>query len=240
MRQFANLENLDELKTSILQCGIINPITIRPLENGQYEIVAGIRRFLAAQSAGLTQIPCVIMNTTDLDSDKIKIHENIFREDINPVDEGKFYSHLQEKYKLTISDLSRLTRKSESYIYERIKILNADEKILAALEAEHIKLSVAEELAKISDEKTRQYYLTLAIEQGITSNTARTWRINWEIEIGLKSPPIMPTTEQKKEIEKAIFTDSCLVCRCAIELHLRRVIVVCPSCHDLILSPPQK
>jgi len=240
MRQVANLENLEELTQSIRECGIINPIMVRKSESGKYEIVAGVRRFMAAQAAHLAHVPVVISKLDDIGSDKIKIHENIYREDINPTDEAIFYSKLIEKYSLSKKQIADLVKKSESYISTRIDLLGAPNEIAAAVQGEQINLSVALELAKISDEQTRKYYLGIAIENGITINTARTWRINWEIESGIKPIPVEPTADQKNEIQRAIFTDTCAACRNIVQLHERRILILCPSCHQIITNPPQR
>lgn len=240
MRSVANLENLDELTQSILECGVINPITVREIKKDKYEIVAGVRRYLAAKAAGLSQIPVMLTTLKDINIDKLKIHENLFRKDVNPYDEALFYSSLIEKYKLSKHDIAKLLNKSESYVISRLDLLAAPTEVSSAVAGGQINLSVALELARIADDSTRKYYLQLAIENGITLNTARTWRTNWEIESGRKPVPTEPTTEQKNEISRAIFTDTCAACRNTVQLHERRILIVCPSCHQIIANPSQR
>ncbi len=239
MRQVASLENLEELKNSLGKCGLINPITVKQIKKDKYEIVAGVRRYLAAKALGWTQIKVTILKLTELESDTLKIHENIYREDVNPYDEAIFYQSLITKHGLSQSDIASLVKKSDTYISTRLNLLGTYPEITAAVQAEQINISVALELARISDEQTRKYYLTLAVENGITLNTARTWRTNWEIDSGRKPPPVEPTSEQKKEIQSAIFTDTCAACRNIVQLHERRILIVCPSCHQIIINPPR-
>lgn len=239
MRQITNLEGLEELTNSIRDCGLINPITVNKIKDGKYEIVAGVRRFLACKNAGLVHIPVSIVKVSEMEIDKLKIHENIYREDVNPYDEAIYYQSLISKYNFSKTDLGRIVKKSEAYISSRLELVAAPEEISAAVQSEQINISVAAELSKIADEQTRKYYLQLAIENGITINTARTWRINWEIESGRKPIPVEPTTDQKREIERAIFTDSCAACRQTVQLHERRIIIVCPSCWEIITNPPR-
>lgn len=240
MRKIANLENLEELTNSVRKYGVINPISVKQIKKDKYEIIAGVRRYLASKAAGKTDIRVTIFDLSELDNDMIKVHENLYREDVNPTDEAVFYSSLIEKHKLTKSEIAKMINKSEAYVTTRLELLSAPPEVAAAVQSEQINISVALELAKISDEQTRKYYLTLAIENGITLNTARTWRTNWEIEAGRRPVPIEPTTQQKSEIQRAIFTDTCAACRNTVQLHERRIIIVCPSCHQIITNPPLK
>ena len=100
-RQNFKEEKLEELANSIRKNGIIQPIPVRPSKSspGKYEIVAGERRWLAAQRAGLHEIPITILDLSDVESLEVAIVENIQRDDLNPIEEAKGYKRLNEEFK---------------------------------------------------------------------------------------------------------------------------------------------
>ena len=100
-RQNFSEEKLQELANSIKKNGIIQPIAVRPSKssNDKYEIVAGERRWLAAQRAGLHEIPVTILNLSDVESLEVAIVENIQRDDLNPIEEARGYKRLNDEFK---------------------------------------------------------------------------------------------------------------------------------------------
>ena len=117
-RQNFKEEKLEELANSIRKNGIIQPIAVRPDKSnlGKYEIVAGERRWLAAQRAGLHEIPVTILDLSDVESLEVAIVENIQRDDLNPIEEAKGYKRLNEEFKYDHESISKLMSKSRSHI----------------------------------------------------------------------------------------------------------------------------
>jgi len=109
-RQHFSEEKLEELVNSIKKNGIIQPIAVRPIksENGKYEIVAGERRWIAAQRAGLHEIPVRILDLSDVESLEVAIVENIQRDDLNPIEEARGYKRLNEEFKYDHESISKL------------------------------------------------------------------------------------------------------------------------------------
>ena len=97
-RNFFDERKIDELAQSIKKNGLIQPIAVRPGKKGEYEIIAGERRWLAAQKAGLHQVPVVVLNLNDIQSLELAIIENIQREDLNSIEEAKGYNRLMEEF----------------------------------------------------------------------------------------------------------------------------------------------
>ena len=95
-RKHFSKESLDELTNSIKERGVIQPIVVRPdkVNNGKYEIIAGERRWLASQKAGLHEVPVVILDVDDIKSLEFAIVENVQRQDLNPIEEAKGYQRL--------------------------------------------------------------------------------------------------------------------------------------------------
>ena len=111
-------ENLEELTNSIKEQGVIQPIVVRPdkVNEGKYEIIAGERRWLASQNAGLHEVPVVILNIDDVKSLEFAIVENVQRQDLNPIEEARGYQKLVDDFNYNQDKLSKFIGKSRSYI----------------------------------------------------------------------------------------------------------------------------
>ena len=135
-RQYFSEEKLKELANSIKKNGIIQPIAVRPnkIENGKYEIVAGERRWIAAQRAGLHEIPVTILDLSDVESLEVAIVENIQRDDLNPIEEARGYKRLNEEFKYDHESISKLMSKSRSHISNTLRLLTLPSDVIAMLE----------------------------------------------------------------------------------------------------------
>ena len=135
-REIFNEEKLTELSNSIKKNGVIQPIAVRPKksEPGKYEIVAGERRWLAAQKAGLHDIPVNILELSDVETLEVAIVENIQRDDLNPIEEAKGYKRLSEEFNYDHESISKLMSKSRSHISNTLRLLTLPSDIVAMLE----------------------------------------------------------------------------------------------------------
>ena len=134
-RKNFNKENLEELTNSIREQGVIQPIIVRPdkTNDGKYEIIAGERRWLASQNAGLHEIPVVILDVDDNKSLEFAIVENVQRQDLNPIEEAKSYQRLINDFNYNQEKLSKFIGKSRSYIANSLRLLGLPEEVLAML-----------------------------------------------------------------------------------------------------------
>ena len=135
-RQHFSEEKLEELSNSIKKNGIIQPIAVREskLQSGKYEIVAGERRWLAAQRAGLHEIPVTVLDLTDVESLEVAIVENIQRDDLNPIEEARGYKRLNEEFKYDHESISKLMSKSRSHISNTLRLLTLPKDVVSMLE----------------------------------------------------------------------------------------------------------
>jgi ParB family chromosome partitioning protein len=147
-------ENLNDLTNSIKEQGVIQPIIVRKskLENSKYEIIAGERRWLAAQKAGLHTIPVVITDVDDLKSLEFAIIENVQRHDLNPLEEALGYKRLIDEFSYDQEKVSRFIGKSRSYITNSLRLLNLPQEVLNFIEqkklsAGHAKILVGHDNA---------------------------------------------------------------------------------------------
>ena len=135
-RETFNEFKLDELANSIKKNGIIQPIAVRlkKSEPGKYEIVAGERRWLAAQKAGLHEIPVNVLDLSDVESLEVAIVENIQRDDLNPIEEAKGYKRLSEEFNYDHENISKLMSKSRSHVSNTLRLLTLPKDIIGMLE----------------------------------------------------------------------------------------------------------
>ena len=135
-RKSFSKENLEELTNSIKEQGVIQPIVVRPdkTTSGKYEIIAGERRWLASQNAGLHEVPVVILDVDDVKSLEFAIVENVQRQDLNPIDEARGYKRLVDDFNYNQDKLSKFIGKSRSYIANSLRLLSLLEKILLMVE----------------------------------------------------------------------------------------------------------
>ncbi len=149
-------EKLEELANSIKKNGIIQPIAVRPnkTDTGKYEIVAGERRWLAAQRAGLHEIPVRILDLNDAESLEVAIVENIQRDDLNPIEEARGYKRLNEEFKYDHESISKLMSKSRSHISNTLRLLTLPNDIVAMLEEGSLTSGQARPLIGISNAST--------------------------------------------------------------------------------------
>jgi ParB family transcriptional regulator, chromosome partitioning protein len=135
-RQYFSEQKLEELANSIKKNGVIQPIAVRQSKSdtNKYEIVAGERRWLAAQRAGLHEIPVNILELSDLESLEVAIVENIQRDDLTPIEEARGYKRLFDEFKYDHEDISKLMSKSRSHISNTLRLLNLPKDVIAMIE----------------------------------------------------------------------------------------------------------
>jgi len=133
-------ESLEELANSIRERGVIQPIIVRPNKSleGKYEIIAGERRWLASQNAGLHEIPVVILNVDDVKSLEFSIIENVQRQDLDPIEEARGYQRLIDDFNYNHDKLSKFIGKSRSYIANSLRLLSLQEEILLMVEQRNL------------------------------------------------------------------------------------------------------
>ncbi len=122
---------LADLADSIRQHGIIQPLTVRKLSSGYYQIIAGERRWRAARMAGLTQVPAVVIEADDRKAMELAMIENLQREDLNPMEEAEGYRVLMEQYNLTQDAAAQTVGKSRSAVANALRLLNLSDEVRA-------------------------------------------------------------------------------------------------------------
>lgn len=127
-------EALEELAASIAQRGVIQPIIVRPMDNGRYQLVAGERRWRAAQKAQLHEIPALVRNLSEREVMALALIENLQREDLNPIEEARAYNRLAELEGMTQAEIARMVDKSRSHVANFQRLLALPEEVIGMVE----------------------------------------------------------------------------------------------------------
>lgn len=145
--------SLEELTNSIREQGVIQPIVVRPdkLSEGKYEIVAGERRWLASQNAGLHEVPVVILDIDDVKSLEFSIVENVQRQDLNPIEEARGYQRLINDFNYNQEKLSQFIGKSRSYIANSLRLLSLPKEVLLMVEQGNLSAGHARSLIGLAN-----------------------------------------------------------------------------------------
>ena len=146
-------EGLEELTNSIKEQGVIQPIVVRPDKSseGKYEIIAGERRWLASQNAGLHEIPVVVLNVDDVKSLEFAIVENVQRQDLNAIEEARGYQRLVDDFNYNQEKLSQFIGKSRSYIANSLRLLSLPEQVLLMVEQGNLSAGHARSLIGLNN-----------------------------------------------------------------------------------------
>ena len=170
-RKVFRQESLEELAESIRQHGILQPLSVRRIGTA-YELIAGERRLRAAQLAGLTEIPCIVMTRDDRESGMAAMVENLQRQDLDFVEEARGISYLMEKWSLSQDQMAKIMGKSQSAVANKLRILRHSPQVLDALRAANLTERHARALLKIPNEQ--QKMAAIATISQLDMSVART------------------------------------------------------------------
>ncbi len=151
-----NEDTLQELANSVTEHGVLQPILVRPLEGGRYQLIAGERRWRASKLAGLETIPALIEDIDDDTALEIAIIENLQREDISPLDEAAMYDRMVHEHGYSIRKLADKLGKDKGYLENRLRLADAPPEVRELVSLRKDTLSHAYELMKVDDPKKRR------------------------------------------------------------------------------------
>ena len=164
-RKYFNRASLEELSASILSYGVLQPITVRKMSGGYYELVAGERRLRASELAGLTTIPAILLQVSDSDSAALAFIENIQRQNLSFLEEAEGYRSMMEDYGLTQEELAVKLSKSQSSIANKLRVLKLEEPVKRMLLEYHFTERHARALLKLPDEESRLMMLQRMVRE---------------------------------------------------------------------------
>jgi len=228
-----DLDEVSELAKSISETGLIQPILLRP-DGDRYEMVAGQRRFLAHQQLELSTIKSIVRIMTDREAAVLRATENLSRVNLTQIEEAAVYSNLINGHEMTIDQVAQKMGISAGVVKRRLDLMKMPPQLQKAIHSGQIVVGVAEELWRISDPGDMDYYLGLAIENGITRSVARQWVDDWAKQKraatftgergGGDSPPYL---ERPHYI-------TCGICDGPSRIEEATSIMICQDCQELI------
>lgn len=168
-RQIFTEEEIEALRSSIEQSGVIQPLLVRRTkERGQYEIVAGERRYRAAQKAGLTSVPVVVKELSDKDAFALSIVENVQRENLNPIEEARAYKRLIDEFGDSQTEVAKRVGKDRATIANLLRLLNLNDKVLNLLQNGKLSAGHGRALASLSEPAMQNSLAQRVILQGLS------------------------------------------------------------------------
>ena len=207
-REF-NEEELQALADSITVHGVIQPLTVREMPNGYYQIIAGERRWRAARIAGLSDVPVVVIEADDKKAMELALIENLQRQDLNPVEEAMGYQTLMEEYGLTQEDAAKQVGKSRPAVANTLRLLSLTPEVLEKLKLGQLTAGHARAILTLKSEKKQIEAAQKIISLALSVRQAETLCKNM-----LKEKP------QQKEITFAV--DYVAECEKSLSKHLGR------------------
>lgn len=202
-------EKLNELADNIRQHGVLQPILVRPTGEDRYMIVAGERRWRAARIAGLSEIPVLVRELSDLEVAQISLIENIQREDLNPIEEAKALKRLSDEFGMTQEDIARIVGKSRSAVTNSIRLLKLIPQAQEAVAQKHISIGHAKVLCGVEDKEQQQILLMQALDEGMSVRRFEE-HVNKVISGGYKQEADKRAADKSegRKSKKAVFGDS--------------------------------
>lgn len=199
-RKRFNEERLDELVNSIREKGVIQPILVRPVEN-RYEVVAGERRWRAAQKLNLEDMPAIIKkDITDANSLEISLIENIQREELNPIEEASAFQELIDKFEYTLDKVGQMMGKDKTTIANSLRILALAKEIRDFVEEGKLSRGHAKALLSITSEQKRKTIAARIVRKGLsvreTENLAQRFGETKPKKSSYKDPEVSSLEEQ--------------------------------------------
>ena len=208
-RQDFDEEELAALSESIATHGIIQPLTVRELSDGYYQIIAGERRWRAARMAGLSEIPAVIIEADDKKAMELALIENLQRQDLNPVEEALGYQSLMQDYGLTQDETAQRVGKSRSAVANALRLLNLPTEILEKLRSGELTPGHARAVLSLKDPKKQLEATQKIIALGLSVRQAELLCKNMD-------------TAPKKEPKVTLAVDYIGECEKSLSKHLGR------------------
>ncbi len=167
-RRAFNETALQELSASIKQRGVLQPILVTPTTNGEYEIIAGERRWRAAKRAGLTQIPAVVKSAPELERFQMAMIENIQREELNPLEQAQGYMRLVNEFRMTQESIATALGKDRAVVANTLRLLQLPSEMQSALTDGKISASHGRSLAAMEDLVAQKMLFKRIVEENLS------------------------------------------------------------------------
>jgi ParB family chromosome partitioning protein len=229
MRQKLDDDNLAELKNSIVDCGLINPISVRKTDQG-FLLLAGYRRYKAHVELKRKTIRASVYAARTVKQNAITLHENLIREDVNIADEAEWIRDYKNATQLNNTEIARKLNRSEAWIRERLTIADWSDVLKDALREGKLSLSVLREFSKCDNADQVRLWVVYGAENGVSQKIARNWVSDYEVS---KFQP--PSDSEVRDYEAALIdfaqpAQICEICESEQSAGDLKFVKVCRGC----------
>jgi len=202
-RRVFDKEAISELAESIREYGVIQPLTVRALDKGYYQIIAGERRWRAAREAGLREVPVRIIEADDRLASELALIENLQREDLNPIEEALGYQTLMEEYELTQEQVAGRVMKSRPAVANALRLLGLGKKVLDMVAEGSLSAGHARTLLPLKEEKLQLSAARKVAEEGLSVRQTEAL-VKSLLKEPAEKPQNKPTVDYIKEAERRL------------------------------------
>lgn len=233
IRSVADDEKMAELVGSVDKVGLLQPLVVRA-DGDKFRIVAGHRRYIALMAMGAKKAPCNVVEVTETEAAILSLEENLKREDVNPLDEAKYYQFLVAQHGLTHKEIGERTGKGREYVTKRIGLLRLDPETKEAIEQGRLVASTARELGRIPDLADRALYRTYALDRGASTAQVKKWADHVLLQPQSPKggatvyPPIEPVPPERRALPE------CFVCSVDMDHALLDYRWLCRNCQAVL------
>lgn len=232
-------DRIRELADSIQERGLLQPIIVHP-KGDRYGIIAGDRRYLAHELLGLKKIMCRVRDVSGKEIIIDRAIENLQREDLTPIEEAYIYVGLRDKRGMPVEEISKLVGKSAGVVERRLSIVKMPESFQKAIHEGKVSLSAAEELWSTPDAAKREYFLTMAIEHGITKEVARNWVSDYRKSVRSGERTGEYGGSGGLAYDDAPIYRACDLCHGPVDYAKLKELRICEVCNEAIMSALKK
>lgn len=222
-------ETLDDLRASIRRIGIIVPLLVSA-EGDEYTLVAGHRRFKAAVLEGLKAVPAIIRDISAIDTKEVSFAENLFRQDLTPVEVAAGLKDVLDKETMTVDELAAAMHRSRHWVTSMVDMLAWPDDVLQSIHAGWLSVSAGSNLALINDDTYRDFLLRNAHENGASARTTAAWLQAWRsmepVEVAMTKEPGPADTTSVPAIPQA----PCLCCMQVFRTDELAHVAICVGC----------
>lgn len=195
-------EALEELKASIKRSGVIEPVVVRPIAHGTYELVAGERRLRATQALGMQEIPAIIKTLSDQEALEFSLIENVQRENLNPIEEANGYARLIEEFGYTQEDIAASVGKDRATVANLLRLRVLPGSIQQAIRRGELSMGHARALLSVADSSTQEALCRQVMAKGLS--VRQTEALTWTLSSTSRKRPRRPGDPQLAAIADAL------------------------------------
>jgi len=229
VRSVADDEKMEELVLSVSGTGLLQPLVVRA-EGGLFRLVAGHRRLIALRALGADTAPCSVVEVGPVEAAMMTLSENLAREDVDPLDEARYFQYLVDKLGLTKEAIAEKIGKSRTHVAHRLELLRLDPDLQHDIQYSGLNPTTARELGRVSDKPTRDYLRNVAVKDGASTKVVRQW-----VEATLARPADVDAGDvhvpHPDDLRGSKYkAPTCFLCDVSLDERLLEMIWICHGC----------